>query len=443
MKKAKNIFTSLYWRCLQVILVIGAAIAPSELLSQRFPKPEFESGYLQPETQVPIPRSDMMEYFDILVLIIALSVITWFILKKRSRTGVFWTGLFSIVYFGFYREGCICSVGSVQNVALALFNPEYSIPITALAFFVIPLIFTLFFGRTFCAGVCPLGAIQDIFLWKPLSLSTWTKKALGLIPYLYLGFAILYAATATDFIICRYDPFIGIYRFNAEFSMFALGGTFLITSIFIGRPYCRFFCPYGVILNWFSRISSRHMKITPSACIQCKLCENSCPFDAIEQPDELMTKIPREKLAGSFIKRLAMVPVFILIGIAIGYLLHPNFAMVDSTVSLAYEVLELEQNPAVTQAPDYTETIQIEAFRSSGQSVQQLYNDAILIIDKFRIGSIWLGAFIGLIFGLLLANLSTFRYRKDYEPHKGDCFSCARCMDYCPVDSSEKLIEKK
>jgi NosR/NirI family nitrous oxide reductase transcriptional regulator len=29
-----------------------------------------------------------------------------------------------------------------------------------------------------------------------------------------------------------------------------------------------------------------------------------------------------------------------------------------------------------------------------------------------------------------------FRRREDYEPNKGDCFSCGRCMDYCPVDKT-------
>jgi len=33
-----------------------------------------------------------------------------------------------------------------------------------------------------------------------------------------------------------------------------------------------------------------------------------------------------------------------------------------------------------------------------------------------------------------LAGLSIFRYREDYEPNKGTCLSCARCMDYCPVE---------
>jgi ferredoxin len=55
------------------------------------------------------------------------------------------------------------------------------------------------------------------------------------------------------------------------------------------------------------------------------------------------------------------------------------------------------------------------------------------LLNKFRVGSMWLGGFLGLVFGLTLAQLSTFKFRKDYEPNKGTCLSCARCMDYCPV----------
>lgn len=126
MKKIFSIFS------LFVLLIIDfAAFAQT----QRFPRPEFESGYTQPVASMPEPRAGIFALVDVLLLIAALSLITWFIHRKRSRTGVVITSLFSIVYFGFLREGCVCSVGSVQNVVLALFNPGYHIPLSALAIF--------------------------------------------------------------------------------------------------------------------------------------------------------------------------------------------------------------------------------------------------------------------------------------------------------------------
>ncbi len=394
---------------------------------QRFPKPEFESGYTQPVTSMPVPRDGMFAFLDVLVLIAALSLITWFILKKRSRTGVVAVSIFSILYFGFFREGCVCSVGSVQNVVLALFNPGYHIPLSALAFFVIPLAYTLFFGRTFCAGVCPLGAVQDVFLMRPVTLKKWLQKALGLIPFIYLGLSVLYAATATDFIICRYDPFVGIFRFNATFFMFAIGAIFLLVSIFIARPYCRFFCPYGVILNLVSRVSKNHLTITPSNCIQCKLCESSCPLDAINKPVVVKQMESKRSATRRFILLSLIIPALMVVGGWTGANFHENLAKVNSKVRLADELLRFDSKTM-------KESLEIEGFRTSGKPVEQLYLEAAEIVKQFYYGGWILGAFIGLVIGLALSGLSRYRYREDYSPDKGACVSCARCLKYCPVE---------
>ncbi|WP_321282111.1 4Fe-4S binding protein [Marinifilum fragile] len=418
MKKIFSIFSLL------VLLVIDfAAFAQT----QRFPRPEFESGYTQPVTSMPEPRAGIFALVDVLLLIAALSLITWFIHKKRSRTGVVITSLFSIVYFGFLREGCVCSVGSVQNVVLALFNPGYHIPLSALAFFVIPLVYTLFFGRTFCAGVCPLGAVQDVFLLRPVCLKKWLQKVLGLIPWIYLGLAILYAATGTDFIICRYDPFVGIFRFNATFFMFAIGAAFLLISVFIARPYCRFLCPYGVILNLVSRVSKKHLSITPASCIQCKLCENSCPLDAINKPVEVKQMEDKRSATRRFILLGMIIPALMIIGAWVVSNFHENLAMVNSKVRLANELLHFDSNTM-------KESLEIEGFRTSGKTKEELYLESAAILKQFYYGSWMLGAFIGLVFGLSLAGLTRYRYREDYEPDKGECVSCARCLKYCPVE---------
>ncbi|MCJ7812568.1 4Fe-4S binding protein, partial [bacterium] len=181
---------------------------PYQLFSQiqRFPKPEFESGYVVPTPTTPHPRQDIYEYLDVAVLIIALSLASYLALKKRSRNGIFLLTLFSLLYFGFWRKGCVCAIGSIQNISMAVFDHTYIIPITVIAFFTIPLLFTLFFGRTFCAAVCPLGMIQDVVILKPMKIPPWLQKVLGFIPHIYLGLAVLLAAYGADFIICRYDP---------------------------------------------------------------------------------------------------------------------------------------------------------------------------------------------------------------------------------------------
>lgn len=395
---------------------------------KRFPKPEFESGHVQPQTVTPAPRIEMLEYLDIFVLIASLSLITWFILKKRSRKGVFWMSVLAVLYFGFYREGCICSVGSVQNVTLALFNSAYSIPISALLFFVVPLLYTLFFGRTFCAGICPLGAIQDIFAFRPMAIKLWLEKVLGIIPFIYLGLSIIYAATGTDFIICRYDPFVGFFRFDATFMMFGIGAILLIIGIFIARPYCRFLCPYGAILNLVSRFSFRHMTITPKECINCKLCANSCPFEAINKPTFLKEKEKIEKSVKRFFLLSFIVPVLVVAGGFIGAGFHENLAIVNKKVRLAEELVN-NTNYGLKNK----DAIEIAAFKESGKTKEMVIAEASEILKSFYIGSWILGAFIGLVFGLTLISLIKFRFHADYTPNKATCLSCGRCMEHCPI----------
>lgn len=263
-----------------VLLITGM----SALGVERFPPPDFTSGYQLPTNTFPVLRPGWMQYVDVAVLVAALSVAAWILLRKRSRKGMFLLSAFSLVYFGFYRGGCICPIGSIQNVALAVAQSGYALPITVALFFALPLIFSLFFGRVFCGGVCPLGAIQDVVLVKPVTLPNWVDRTLGMIPFLYLGGAVLYAVTNTMFPICRYDPFVSFFRLSGSFYMLLAGGIVLVIAAFIGRPYCRFLCPYGALLGVFSRFSWKRAGITPDKCITCNLCETSCPFGAIRSP---------------------------------------------------------------------------------------------------------------------------------------------------------------
>ncbi|MDX2442600.1 MAG: 4Fe-4S binding protein [Bacteroidales bacterium] len=394
---------------------------------QRFPQPEFESGYVYPEYQLSSPRNQILEYLDVVVLLGVLIFTTHFTLKKRSRNAILWTSVFTVAYFGFYREGCICSVGSVQNVALALFNEGYVLPLSALLFFLLPLIFALLYGRQFCAGACPLGAIQELTGLYPVKIPVRVETFLSSIPYLYLGLSILFAATDSQFIICKYDPYVGIYRLNAPVNMVVFGLLLLISGIFVNRPYCRFLCPYGVILNWFSRFSRKHLSITPDNCINCKLCEHSCPYNAIlpstiDAPKE-QTKNSRRR----FLIYLLLIPLFIYGGIKLSERFSDDLATVHRDVRLSREI-RLENESRIR-----TISQQAISFKESGLTLSELYDKEQLILARFSNGTPWLGAFLGLSLALGLLSLSIRREREEYLPHQGKCYSCGRCFEYCPI----------
>jgi NosR/NirI family nitrous oxide reductase transcriptional regulator len=400
---------------------------------ERFPRPEFQSDYVLPKTTTPNPRSTVLEYVDVLVLIGALGLASYVTLKKRSRNHTFILMIFSLVYFGFWRKGCVCPIGAIQNVTLALFNSTYVIPLVVIAFFVIPLIFTLFFGRTFCAAVCPLGAIQDFVLIRPTKVPAWLSNVLGIFPYVYLGLAIFFAATGAGFIICRYDPFVGFFRFGLNFDMLILGSSFLILGTIVGRPYCQFLCPYGVFLNWMSQLSKRHVTITPNECIQCRLCEESCPFGAIQKPTEAHYPETRSQGVRRLAILFALLPLMLVCGGFVGSRLYIPFSRQHVTVDLA-EQIRLEDIGVYGDTTEETRT-----FRATGKPTEELHSEAIAIQNRFKKGGWILGGFIGLVFGLKLVNLSIRRKRVDYEVDKGTCFSCARCFSYCP---QERILEQ-
>lgn len=243
-------------------------------------------GYVTPDVQRPRPRDYWLQIFDVFVLAAGMGLAVWIVVSRRNRAWAFALTVGGLAYFGFYREGCICPIGSIQNVSVALTDPTYSIPIVVTAFFFLPLVVAMFFGRAFCGGVCPLGAIQEVVVLKPVQVPRRLDRSLGLLRYAYLLIAIAIAiepAIARDFVICRFDPFIGFFRRDGFAHMMAIGGGFLLVGVFVGRPYCRYLCPYSVLLSWCTRLARRGVTITPGKELDCGLCARACPYGAIDQ----------------------------------------------------------------------------------------------------------------------------------------------------------------
>jgi NosR/NirI family nitrous oxide reductase transcriptional regulator len=400
---------------------------------ERFPRPEFQTDYVYPEHQMPLQRSQTWEFIDVGVLVAALSVTSWLALKKRSRQGLIWMSAFSLAYFGFFREGCICAVGSVQNVALALFNDSYTIPLTVLLFFLIPLIFALLFGRVFCAGVCPLGAIQELTGFKPVKLPKAVESVMVAVPFVYLALAVLIAAMESQFIICKYDPFVGIFRLDATYTMIIFGVLLLLAGIFINRPYCRYLCPYGVLLNIFSRFAGKHLTITPAECTNCRLCEeDACPYDAIVPSNIDQAAEEPVKSRKRFIAYFLLIPVFAAAGGLILYNTAPALATIHRDVQLAREI-RAEQETGIEAVSEAA-----SAFKESGQTEEELFTNEDTIISRFKKASPWVGVFLGLSLGISLFGMTIRKTRTEYKPHQGKCYSCGRCFKYCPVEAKNK-----
>lgn len=407
-------------------LLLSASLATPALAAERFPAPEFRTDYKLPATQTPPPAHLAWNIVDLVALAGGMALIAWFVHKRRWRAGVLITALAAVAYFGFYRKGCVCPVGSIQNVAFSIGGHGYALPWNVALIFLLPLLFALFHGRVFCAGVCPLGAIQDVLLWRPKQIPRWLDEALGLIPFAYLGLAVMLAVVGSDFVICRYDPFVGIFRRNATAPMLLLGAGLLALGMFVGRPYCRFLCPYGVLLRFLSPFSSKRVDIAPDdKCIDCRLCQASCPFGAIRYPlpDQATQSQRRRGLA------IAILSVPILTGLlaVAGFYSGNLLSRIGFDVRLADQFRMEEQNPTLEPS------LETAAARTLSREPAVVQQQAEGIQKRMRLGSACFGAWMGLVIGLKLVRTQRPQRRKGYVADPAGCLACARCFASCPV----------
>ena len=289
--------------------------------------------------------------------------------------------------------------------------------------------------RTANSGVCPHGALQDLLLIKPVKVPPWLEQGLSIVPFLYLGAALLFAVTGSTFLICRYDPFVPLFRFGGSFLLLAMGAAFVLASLFVGRPYCRFLCPYGALLKIASLASKWRVTVTPTVCTQCRLCEQSCPFGALREPQidapaPATLALDRRRLT----KLLVALP---LVMVACGWLgsrLSVAFSQVNSTVALAERVPG--SKPVIAQ-PGSQNSSELALARAQ-RDPKEMLSRAVEIRRRFAVGGWAFGGFVGFVVGIKLVGLSIHARRTDYEPDRGACFACARCFMSCPSEHARR-----
>jgi len=141
-------------------------------------------------------------------------------------------------------------------------------------------------NKFICSWGCQAGTLQDLIFrlnrnradtkgvlkqYRPPFL--WTNAVR--IAF-FLIFSLAAFAWATD-LIEPIDPF-KIYKPAA---IGIAGGVFLglllLTSLFVYRPWCQFFCPFGLVGWLVEKISLFRIIVDHQTCIGCRSCEKACP----------------------------------------------------------------------------------------------------------------------------------------------------------------------
>jgi ferredoxin len=183
------------------------------------------------------------------------------------------------------------------------------------------------------------------------------------------------------------------------------------------------------LLKLCAIVAKVRVRATPNLCTQCRLCEASCPFGAMREPESgppgpQTLSIDRRRLAWL----LALVPVLLVGGGWLGSQFSAPASRLHPTVSLADQLVRAEGTPSKLSmlTPDDL------ALERARQAPKEILTEAATIRRKFVTGGSIFGAWVGLVIGVKLISLSVRRRRTDYEPDRGDCLACARCFEYCP-----------
>ena len=152
-----------------------------------------------------------------------------------------WTGTF-VSYTLFMR----IFAGGVSLSAIGAFAAPMLMLIVALIY---PLA-----GRSghYCANICPFGSAQELagkLSRRKLRITPRVLKLLSVLRNLLWGvlMALLLTGTCTAWI--DYELFTAFLYSSASVWVIVLAALFLVLSVWVPRPYCRFVCPTGALIK--------------------------------------------------------------------------------------------------------------------------------------------------------------------------------------------------
>lgn len=189
-----------------------------------------------------------LKWYITIVIILAGGIIPLFIKDKRYRMLQM---ILNVLLLGFWG-GTFLSYSLMTSYATNGITKVVLIPtgLMLIAAFIYPL-----FGKVnhYCLWICPYGSAQEI-LGKCIKFKFKMKP--GLIKWLNyfrqaLWFVLMWLLwTGLWFDWMGYEPFAAFFFTDASVVTLCIAGAFLIISLFVQRPYCRFVCPTGSLFKY-------------------------------------------------------------------------------------------------------------------------------------------------------------------------------------------------
>ncbi|MCP1224516.1 4Fe-4S binding protein [Sebaldella sp. S0638] len=138
-------------------------------------------------------------------------------------------------------------------------------------------------GSYYCGWVCPFGTLQEYIdklrkriIKKTYNVPEKVDKILSSIRYIFLISAVLFIVNPLD---ARGAVFSALKGEQIMFFSLIILAAFLVLSLFIERPYCRWFCTAGAKFGILGMGRVLTIKRDNGTCVNCGKCDKACPVN--------------------------------------------------------------------------------------------------------------------------------------------------------------------
>ena len=196
-----------------------------------------------------------------------------------------WLLLGAVAAFGVALGADPSPMGTVKD-AIVLFGRVGRIFPPRLIAFTAFLLTVIVANKFICAWGCQFGTLQDLIF----RLNRDKDDRRGLLPQykvpfvisnsirfaFFVALTVVALAWATD-IVEPIDPFKIFKPQVLGLAGAAFIGVILVASLFVYRPWCHFFCPFGLV-GWIAeKLSILRIRVDRDTCTACGACEKACP----------------------------------------------------------------------------------------------------------------------------------------------------------------------
>ncbi len=217
-----------------------------------------------------IPRETGFAYA--IVVIIALAIL-WYTGKINRKKAVIF--LLISTALGFLIFAPVAPHNFQQLLLRDVVSLGASLELAAFGLILI-LVLSLVFGRIFCGHICPVGAIQELASLVPLPKFGQNAKQVSRGIRAVIFVIVLAAAFGWSVGIIDYFGLKEFFSLDVTSVLFYVFLGVLLLSMVVYRPFCRFICPYGLLLSLTATVSAFKFRRTDT-CIKCGRCERACP----------------------------------------------------------------------------------------------------------------------------------------------------------------------